>query len=118
DWSFPKGKLEVDEDELGCALREVEEEAGLLCEPLRDLGVIAYRDGQERSKVVRYWHMRAADGAEVRARHEIDEARWVPLAEAEPMLTYVHDRTLLRRLAGEAPDAGPVPVFILRHVKA
>jgi 8-oxo-(d)GTP phosphatase len=118
DWSFPKGKLEDDEDERRCALREVEEEASLRCELVRDLGAIAYRDGQGRPKVVRYWHMRAPDGAEARARHEIDEARWVPLAEAEPMLTYVHDRTLLRRLAGEAPDTAPVAVFVVRHVKA
>ena len=66
DWSFPKGKLETGEDELACALREVQEEAGLECRVDGDLGAIAYVDGQGRPKVVRYWHLSASDGAEVR----------------------------------------------------
>jgi 8-oxo-dGTP diphosphatase len=118
DWSFPKGKLEPGEDELTCALREVREEAGLVCEAREDLGAITYVDGRDRPKVVRYWHMTADAGAEVVAAHEIDDARWVSLAEAEPMLTYVHDRTLLRRLHGDPPTGEPTPVFLVRHAKA
>ena len=32
DWSFPKGKAKAGETDEACALREVEEETGLLCE--------------------------------------------------------------------------------------
>jgi len=118
DWSFPKGKLDPGEGERTCAVREVDEECGLHCELEDDLGAIAYEDGQGRPKVVRYWRMRAPVGAEAWPAHEIDDARWVPLSEAEPMLTYPHDRTLLRRLAGDPPLGPPVPVYLLRHVKA
>jgi 8-oxo-dGTP diphosphatase len=118
DWSFPKGKLEDGEDELACALREVEEECGIACEALEDLGSLAYVMSSGRPKVVRYWHMRGPEGAKAKARHEIDEARWVPLPDAEPMLTYPHDRTLLRRLAREPADGTPVPVYLVRHVMA
>ena len=59
DWSFPKGKLEGDEEELDAARREVEEETGLVAEPTDDLGAITYVDGRGRLKVVRYWLMEA-----------------------------------------------------------
>jgi 8-oxo-dGTP diphosphatase len=32
DWTFPKGKAEPGETDEACALREVEEETGLVCE--------------------------------------------------------------------------------------
>ncbi|HEX6843968.1 MAG TPA: NUDIX hydrolase [Actinomycetota bacterium] len=118
DWSFPKGKLDPGEDELACALREVHEETDLRCKPVADLGGISYVDGQGRPKVVHYWHMRPKKGQTLRASHEIDEARWVPIAVAEPLLSYTHDRTLLRRLSGEPATGIPVPVFLVRHVKA
>ncbi len=118
DWSFPKGKLEDGEDDLACALREVQEEAGLVCDVGEDLGVVTYVDKRGRPKVVRYWRMTAAPDAEAKASFEVDDARWVPLAVAEPMLTYPHDRTLLRRLAGDPAPGQPVPVFVIRHVKA
>lgn len=118
DWSFPKGKLDGDEEELEAALREVEEETSLRCKVGADLGGITYVDGQGRAKVVRYWQMRPRKKSSLRAANEIDDARWVPLALAEPMLSYTHDRTLLRRLVGEPVVGEPVPVFLIRHVKA
>ncbi len=118
DWSFPKGKLEGDEEELEAALREVEEETGLAAEPTDDLGAITYVDGRGRPKVVRYWLMKPADGAEPTAQNEVDDARWVPVAEAGSMLTYLHDRALLRRLAGLPPEGPSVGVYVIRHSEA
>jgi 8-oxo-dGTP diphosphatase len=118
DWSFPKGKLEPGEDEPSTALREVKEETGLSCELTDDLGAITYVDGRGRPKVVRYWRMVAPPGAEPAASHEVDDARWVPVPVAEPMLTYPHDRTLLRRLTGEPSSGEAVPVYVIRHTKA
>ncbi len=111
DWSFPKGKLEGDEEELDAARREVEEETGLVAEPTDDLGAITYVDGRGRLKVVRYWLMEAPRGAEPTAQNEVDEARWVPVAEAGSTLSYQHDRALLRRLAGLPPEGPMVPVY-------
>jgi 8-oxo-dGTP pyrophosphatase MutT (NUDIX family)/phosphohistidine phosphatase SixA len=118
DWSFPKGKLESGEDEIVAALREVEEETRLVCAPRDDLGAITYVDGRGRPKIVRYWRMETDDPARLHGAHEVDEARWVPVAIAEPLLSYPHDRTLLRRLAGDPVDGVPVPVHVIRHAKA
>jgi 8-oxo-(d)GTP phosphatase len=118
DWSFPKGKLESGEEELEAAHREVEEETGLSCRPGVDLGAISYVDARGRPKVVRYWRMDPPEGAEVQGQHEVDEARWLSIPEAERMLSYPHDRRLLRRLARDPITDDPVPVYVIRHTKA
>jgi 8-oxo-dGTP pyrophosphatase MutT (NUDIX family) len=99
DWSFPKGKLNRGETEEACALREVEEETGLRCRLGREIGTIRYRDSRDRPKTVRYWEMEPS-GGELRAAHEVDDARWVSLTDADAMLSYEHDRELLPRFVG------------------
>jgi 8-oxo-dGTP pyrophosphatase MutT (NUDIX family) len=94
DWSFPKGKLEPGEGEEEAAVREVEEETGLRCRLERELATTSYRDARGRSKTVRYWLMTAEDGR-LAAANEIDDARFVELAEADALITYERDRDLL-----------------------
>ena len=97
DWSFPKGKLEPGESEEDAAVREVEEETGLRGHLDRELSTTHYRDARGRPKTVRYWLMTPV-GGELAAANEIDDARFVPLAEAAELLTYERDRELLRLL--------------------
>ena len=118
DWSFPKGKLEGDEDERAAAIREVGEEIGLRCSLDEDLGVVTYVDGRGRPKVVRYWRMRASADAVLAPAHEIDVAEWVPVDEASARLTYRHDRELLARVAGQALPTTVTPTYLIRHAKA
>src|SRR3954447_19489970 len=96
DWTLPKGKTEPGESDEECALREVEEETGLGCELLQELTTVSYEDPHGRPKQVRYWLMRALS-AELRptSPHEIDDARWVPVAEAGDVLSYERDREVL-----------------------
>jgi 8-oxo-dGTP diphosphatase len=97
DWSLPKGKLEHGESWEDAALREVEEETGLVCELGGEVGRTFYVDGRGREKEVRYFAMRA-DG-EPAARNEVDEVRWVPLGEAAAVLSYERDAELLGNVA-------------------
>jgi 8-oxo-dGTP pyrophosphatase MutT (NUDIX family) len=99
DWSFPKGKLDGGESWEQAALREVEEELGLKCRLGHELPPTAYRDNKGRSKVVRYWMMEPLEGEFVPS-HEVDEVRWMPADRAADMLTYPHDRELLREVTG------------------
>lgn len=101
DWTFPKGKAEAGESDEDCALREVEEETGLLCALGEELPSTSYTDAQGRPKRVRYWLMGATGGA-LAFRHEVDEARWVTPDEALRLLTYDRDLTLLRSLSALA----------------
>jgi 8-oxo-dGTP diphosphatase len=99
DWSLPKGKLDGGEGSAAAALREVREETGLDCRLGRELRSTAYLDSRGRSKVVRYWSMRVADDAGFQPGDEVDEIRWLPLPEAEALLTYDRDRDVLASLA-------------------
>jgi len=95
DWSLPKGKLDEGEDFEQAALREVEEETGLRCELGPELSPVSYRDRKGRSKLVRYWLMRATDG-EFRPGPEVDELRWLDPDGAQELLSYEHDAALVR----------------------
>jgi 8-oxo-dGTP diphosphatase len=99
DWTLPKGKALPGESDEDCALREVEEETGLRCRREIELASASYDDAAGRPKVARYWLMRPV-GGDLQPSREIDDARWVPLPEAELLLTYERDREVLRSLAG------------------
>jgi 8-oxo-dGTP pyrophosphatase MutT (NUDIX family) len=95
DWTFPKGKRTRGEDDRQTALREVEEETGLVCRIERAVGRIQYRDRKDRPKTVMYWLMTPIEGT-FHPTSEVDEIRWLPVEEAEQLLTYEHDIELLR----------------------
>ncbi|MDA8063678.1 MAG: NUDIX hydrolase [Actinomycetota bacterium] len=99
DWSLPKGKLEAGESDEAAALREVEEETGVLGRLGEELPSTTYLDRSGRTKRVRYWAMTVASGV-VAGANEVDDARWVPADAALPMLSYDRDREVLSVLLG------------------
>jgi 8-oxo-dGTP diphosphatase len=104
DWSLPKGKLDAGEGFEEAALREVEEETGLTCELGRKLPDVTYDDHKGRSKLVRYWTMTPDPGGDFNftPNDEVDELRWVRVAEAGALLSYAPDRELIAGLEQEA----------------
>jgi len=109
DWSLPKGKAEPGETAEQTALREVEEETGLACTLAEPAGAVRYVDHKGRPKIVRYWHMNPEPAAHPFApNEEVDELRWCAPADAVRLLTYDHDRKLLRK-AVRRRDGAPEP---------
>jgi len=97
DWSLPKGKCDRGETERDAAEREVWEETGLRCRLGDELPETRYVDHKGRPKLVRYWEMTVIEGT-FAANDEVDEIRWLTVAEASDALSYVHDRPVLEAL--------------------
>lgn len=112
DWSFPKGKADPGETDEQCALREVQEETGLLCTLGRELPQASYIDRRGRPKVVKYWTMDPVEG-EFAPNDEVDQALWMILEDALEILSYHHDLTLVEELMEE--EINTVSVLLVRH---
>ena len=101
DWTFPKGKLDAGETDEEAARREVMEEASLAVSLGPELPSTTYLDKSGKQKRVRYWAMTAADGTEPSGANEVDDARWVTLADARSLLSYPRDVELVDALTQE-----------------
>lgn len=110
-WALPKGAVEEDELPEATARREVREETGLEGRPLGKLGEIEYwfYDRQERVRVhktVHFYLLEYTAGRPEDHDNEVEEVRWVPIAEAPSLMTYANERDMVHR-AHQLIDAQP-----------
>jgi predicted NUDIX family NTP pyrophosphohydrolase len=102
-WSIPKGVPNVGEADLeATARRETLEETDVRAGPLTSLGFIDYQ--KSRKRVHCFAGPAPADAAPHAASWEIDQARFVPLAEARDFL-HADQRVFLDRLADHLQSA-------------
>jgi len=100
DWTLPKGKAEAGESDEACAVREVNEETGLVCELGPEVAVTEYQDARGRPKRVRYFAMAPRDGSVATAQNEIDEIRWETREAALETLSYARDSAVVEAAFG------------------
>ncbi|RFS82170.1 NUDIX hydrolase [Actinomadura spongiicola] len=115
DWSFPKGKIDKGEHVVRAAVRETEEETGIVPRLGRRLPTTTY-PVRDRTKQVHYWAARPVAESVFIPNEEVDELVWLPPADAEARLSYGHDVDLLHEFLN-----GPMttsPFVILRHACA
>jgi 8-oxo-dGTP pyrophosphatase MutT (NUDIX family) len=101
--ALPKGGPNPDEAPEATALREVREETGLTTTVRAQLGDVTYwyrRSGRRVRKTVRFFLCDFVEGSVDDHDHEVTEARWIPLLEAETALTYPGERKMVQRAIG------------------
>jgi 8-oxo-dGTP pyrophosphatase MutT (NUDIX family) len=103
-WALPKGLISRGEKPEETATREVEEETGVRGRLIRKLGDVRYVytwKGERVFKVVSFYLFRYSGGrlGDIPAalRHEVDDARWLPLEDAPSLLAYTGEREMAER---------------------
>ena len=99
-WSLPKGHIEAGETAEQAAVREVEEETGIIGRVVAPLGTIDFwfvAEDRRVHKTVHHFLLRALGGELSDDDVEVAEVAWVPLDELESRLAYADERRLIRR---------------------
>jgi 8-oxo-dGTP pyrophosphatase MutT (NUDIX family) len=108
-WALPKGNIGKGEDPAAAAMREVLEETGAQGRLDRKLGDVRYvytqswgkGAGERIFKVVSFYLLRYSSGrlgdVSPAFRHEVAEARWLPLEDAPRLLAYKGEREMAEK---------------------
>src|ERR1700761_2099838 len=96
--ALPKGHVDPGETPVEAARREVREETGIVAEPVEELGQTRYwyrRDGKTIGKEVSFFLFEHVEGDTADHDDEVEEVRWIGLAEAERELSHEAEREMV-----------------------
>jgi 8-oxo-dGTP diphosphatase len=103
-WALPKGNIGPGEDPRDTAIREVSEETGADGRLVEKLGDVRYTytwAGERIFKIVSFFLLRYTSGRlgdlPPATAHEVEEVRWLPLAEAPKLLAYGGERQIAEK---------------------
>lgn len=123
-WSFPRGKINKDEKDLDCAIREVHEETGF---DLREAGLIKDEENVKYIEItMREQHMRLYVFRGVpmdtqfspRTRKEISKIEWYKLSDLPTLKKNKHhDAANASKFYMVAPFIGPLKKWITQQRK-
>jgi 8-oxo-dGTP pyrophosphatase MutT (NUDIX family) len=98
--ALPKGHVDPGETPAQAAQREVREEAGVEARLVGELGAVRYwymREGRRIAKQVDFFLFEYLAGEVDDHDHEVEQARWMPLADAAQALSYHGERDMAAR---------------------
>ncbi len=85
-WAFPGGFLEMDETTEECAIRELEEETGLVVKDLRQIGAYSKVDRDPRGRTITVAYLAIVDAPiAVKGLDDAAKAEWFPIAALPPL---------------------------------
>ncbi len=108
-WEFPKGHIEIGETAQDAAMREVQEESGVVAEVIEKAGdceYFYYENGQKALKKVTYYLMNFIDQKEASTSFEVMDKIWLPADEVMEKLTYKSTKELWGDVIGRVEELG------------
>ncbi len=101
-WGFPKGHVEQGETEVQTAIREVKEETNIDVEVKEDKRYEEeYYPEENIKKQVVYFLAKNITTNIMPQQSEIQEIKWVPLNEAENVITYENSKNIIRKVIND-----------------
>lgn len=104
DWSLPKGKLDLTQDDnwVDAAVREVKEETGCEFDLREFVDCISYVvDGTP--KVVLFWNMELIKEGQFKSGEETNAIKWVSVPDALRKLDYSEQQAVIARATSQFP---------------
>jgi 8-oxo-dGTP pyrophosphatase MutT (NUDIX family) len=98
--ALPKGHVDPGETPVQAAQREVREETGIVARPVRELGKSRYsyrRNGRTIGKSVEFFLFSHVEGDTADHDDEVEEVRWITLAQATTALSHTAERDMVVR---------------------
>jgi 8-oxo-dGTP pyrophosphatase MutT (NUDIX family) len=106
-WTWPKGKIDENEEKEATAVREVEEETGVKAKIISDLGYVKFFKNQDQViKFVHFFLMDYVSGDLKDHDRETAKVEWIKLEEAESMLKWPHDKEIFAKAYARLTDTG------------
>jgi len=96
--ALPKGHVDPGETPVQAAQREVREETGVVATPVCELGETRYwyrRKGRTINKRVSFFLFTYVEGDIADHDDEVEDARWISLAEAQTALSHLAEREMV-----------------------
>ncbi|NOY14743.1 MAG: NUDIX domain-containing protein [bacterium] len=98
EWRLPKGVIESNETSVRAAIREVQEEGGVIAAIKEKVGQIRYfytQDGEKFLKEVIFFLMEYLEGNPEEHDDEVEKAMFVPFDQAYNKLSYETEKEIL-----------------------
>ena len=93
-WAFPGGFMNMDETTEQCAIRELEEETGLMVSEVHQIGAYSKVDRDPRGRTVTVAYLTIIDAPmAVKGQDDAAKAQWFPLSTL-PELAFDHDEIM------------------------
>ena len=99
-WQFPKGTVEENERYFDTALREIEEETGLVdLEYIKDLPVYSrVSTHEENTEREIHYFLFKTKRLDLNPSAEVTQCKWIPLQDVERQLTYSEDKEFIKQV--------------------